>query len=190
MAKGMSGGRLVVRQPPAFRGAPGDNVILGNCALYGATGGVLFVAGRAGDRFAVRKSGATAVVEGTGLHCCEYMTDGLVVVLGGISHNAGAGMTGGSLWLPRDQARHVIDRYVVEAPFDEEALAELSRLLAAYRDATGSPTAARILDEGALSRFFARFVPHRKLPRPLEQRERPQTGSIPLPLTVVPCPGT
>jgi glutamate synthase domain-containing protein 2/glutamate synthase domain-containing protein 1/glutamate synthase domain-containing protein 3 len=92
VAKAMGGGRVVVR-PPADDA--GDSVLVGNTVLYGATGGELFVAGRAGERFAVRNSGATAVVEGTGDHACEYMTGGTVVVLGPTGRNLGAGMSGG-----------------------------------------------------------------------------------------------
>src|SRR5206468_5301353 len=92
VGKGMSGGRIVIR-PPADDA--GDPVLVGNTVLYGATGGELFCAGAAGERFAVRNSGATAVVEGTGDHACEYMTNGTVVVLGRFGRNLGAGMTGG-----------------------------------------------------------------------------------------------
>ena len=81
--------------PPDSSFAGRDNVILGNTCLYGATGGTLFAAGTAGERFAVRNSGATAVIEGTGDHCCEYMTDGVVVILGETGRNFGAGMSNG-----------------------------------------------------------------------------------------------
>jgi glutamate synthase (ferredoxin) len=96
VGKAMGGGRIVVR-PPA--GDVGDPVLLGNTVLYGATGGELYCAGRAGERFAVRNSGAAAVVEGVGEHACEYMTSGIVVVLGGFGRNVGAGMSGGELFL-------------------------------------------------------------------------------------------
>ena len=92
----MSGGRIVVRAPA---GDAGDPVLVGNTVLYGATGGELYVAGRAGERFAVRNSGASAVVEGVGDHACEYMTGGTVVVLGEVGRNAGAGMSGGELYV-------------------------------------------------------------------------------------------
>jgi glutamate synthase (NADPH/NADH) large chain len=95
VGKGLCGGELVVRPAGAARAAPSDNVIIGNVALYGATSGRLFVAGVAGERFAVRNSGATAIVEGVGDHGCEYMTGGVVVVLGETGVNFGAGMTGG-----------------------------------------------------------------------------------------------
>jgi glutamate synthase (ferredoxin) len=92
----MAGGRIAIRPP---EGDAGDPVLLGNTALYGATGGELYCAGRAGERFAVRNSGATAVVEGVGEHACEYMTSGTVVVLGPFGRNLGAGMSGGEVYV-------------------------------------------------------------------------------------------
>jgi glutamate synthase domain-containing protein 2/glutamate synthase domain-containing protein 1/glutamate synthase domain-containing protein 3 len=107
VGKSMSGGRIVIR-PPA--GDAGDPVLIGNTALYGATGGELFCAGRAGERLAVRNSGAVAVVEGAGDHVCEYMTGGIVVVLGAVGRNAGAGMSGGELYVLDEAA--VLERRV------------------------------------------------------------------------------
>lgn len=95
VGKGMSGGLITIRFPRTIRKSLEGNTIIGNVALYGATGGELFVAGKAGERFAVRNSGAAAVVEGVGNHCCEYMTRGFVIVLGETGKNFGAGMTGG-----------------------------------------------------------------------------------------------
>src|SRR5699024_10675476 len=95
MGKGLSGGKIVLRPPQAPGYRPEENIIAGNVALYGATGGKAFVSGMAGERFCVRNSGATAVVEGVGDHGCEYMTGGTVVVLGPTSKNFAAGMTGG-----------------------------------------------------------------------------------------------
>jgi glutamate synthase (NADPH/NADH) large chain len=99
VGKGLSGGELVIRARGLAAKHSGQHVILGNVALYGATAGKLFAAGRAGERFAVRNSGATAVVEGVGDHGCEYMTGGVVVVLGRVGINFGAGMTGGLAWV-------------------------------------------------------------------------------------------
>src|SRR5581483_11118740 len=96
VGKAMAGGRIVVRPP---EDDAGDPVLLGNTVLYGATSGELFCAGRAGERFAVRNSGATAVVEGVGEHACEYMTSGVVVLLGGFGRNVGAGMSGGEVYV-------------------------------------------------------------------------------------------
>ena len=95
VGKGLSGGRIVVRPPAAFRGETQDNIIVGNTVLYGATDGEAYFSGVGGERFAVRNSGATAVVEGVGDHGCEYMTGGTVVVLGQTGRNFGAGMSGG-----------------------------------------------------------------------------------------------
>jgi len=95
VGKGMTGGKLVLRPPKGSSFKTQDTSILGNTCLYGATGGQLFAAGRAGERFGVRNSGAFAVVEGAGDHCCEYMTGGMVAVLGSTGSNFGAGMTGG-----------------------------------------------------------------------------------------------
>jgi glutamate synthase (NADPH/NADH) large chain len=95
VGKGLSGGRVVVRQPPAAKRDPGENIIVGNTVLYGATAGEAYFQGVAGERFAVRNSGAVAVVEGCGDHGCEYMTGGVVVVLGDTGRNFAAGMSGG-----------------------------------------------------------------------------------------------
>ena len=157
VAKGMSGGRIVVRPPLAARFPPEENAIIGNCALYGATGGTLYVHGLAGDRFAVRNSGATAVVEGAGLHACEYMTRGTVLFLGAVSHNAGAGMTGGKFFMERRHDRFVNRNYVQGVELDEADGAELRALLTDYQAATGSRTALALLAEG-LDRF-AKYVP-------------------------------
>src|SRR5438067_7741901 len=99
VGKGLSGGELVIRARGLAAKDSGQHVILGNVALYGATAGKLFAAGRAGERFAVRNSGAIAVVEGVGDHGCEYMTGGVVAVLGRVGINFGAGMTGGLAWV-------------------------------------------------------------------------------------------
>ena len=99
VGKGLSGGKLVIRPRGLAAKNSGQHVILGNVALYGATAGELFAAGRAGERFAVRNSGAVAVVEGLGDHGCEYMTGGVVAVLGDVGSNFGAGMTGGLAWV-------------------------------------------------------------------------------------------
>src|SRR6185436_6235741 len=95
VGKGMAGGEIIVRMRPEARYASHENTIIGNTVLYGATGGALYAAGRAGERFAVRNSGAVAVVEGLGDHGCEYMTGGVVLVLGATGRNFAAGMTGG-----------------------------------------------------------------------------------------------
>jgi len=110
VGKGMAGGRIVVRPPADSPFASQDASIIGNTCLYGATGGELYAAGRAGERFAVRNSGAVAVVEGAGDHCCEYMTGGVVAVLGKVGLNFGAGMTGGFAYV-LDLERDFVDCY-------------------------------------------------------------------------------
>jgi glutamate synthase domain-containing protein 3 len=107
VGKGLSGGRLVVRPEVDLPVAAAGEAIAGNTVLYGATGGRLHLVGRAGMRFAVRNSGASAVVEGIGAHGCEYMTGGVVVVLGPVGANFGAGMTGGRAYLFDPSGRHV-----------------------------------------------------------------------------------
>ena len=125
-----------------------DQVLIGNAALYGATGGRLFVAGRAGERFAVRNSGATAVVEGVGHHGCEYMTNGTVVVLGPTGLNFAAGMTGGVVFA-YDPDRALESRLNAElvalGGLSDEDEALLRQLVIAHRTATRSQLAARLL---------------------------------------------
>ncbi|RLA47805.1 MAG: glutamate synthase large subunit [Gammaproteobacteria bacterium] len=113
VGKGMAGGKIVLSPPDGSRFASNATPIMGNTCLYGATGGKLFASGRAGERFAVRNSGAYAVIEGAGDHCCEYMTGGVVAVLGGTGYNFGAGMTGGFAYV-LDLERHFYDRVNTE----------------------------------------------------------------------------
>ena len=110
VGKGMAGGKIVLRPHAHSNFVARNTVIMGNTCLYGATGGELYAAGRAGERFAVRNSGALAVVEGTGDHCCEYMTGGVVCVLGTTGVNFGAGFTGGFAYV-LDMERDFVDRY-------------------------------------------------------------------------------
>ena len=127
VGKGMAGGKLVIYPPADSEYASQETAIIGNTCLYGATGGKLFAAGIAGERFAVRNSGAHAVIEGAGDHCCEYMTGGTVTVLGPTGVNFGAGMTGGFAYV-LDQDRGFIDRYNSE-------LVEIHRVSAEYMEA-------------------------------------------------------
>jgi glutamate synthase domain-containing protein 2/glutamate synthase domain-containing protein 1/glutamate synthase domain-containing protein 3 len=156
VGKGMGGGRIVVRPPADDAGSP---VLIGNTALYGATRGELFCAGRAGERFAVRNSGATAVVEGIGDHGGEYMTGGSVVVLGPVGRNLGAGMTGGELFLHDPDGRaleRLNDELVLPHRPDEIELVFLRELVVAHHELTGSAVAAAILDdwEPAVAAFW------------------------------------
>jgi glutamate synthase (NADPH/NADH) large chain len=134
VGKGLSGGTIVVRPPVSATRLSQANVIIGNTALYGATEGSLFAAGLAGERFAVRNSGASAVVEGCGANGCEYMTNGTVVILGTVGHNFAAGMTGGMAFVfdPDDQFAHrVNDDAVVWQRIRSEHWAEVARALIA-----------------------------------------------------------
>lgn len=160
VCKAMSGGFAVINPPDNIRYKPAENAIIGNCALYGATGGTLYVHGLAGDRFAVRNSGATAVAEGTGLHACEYMTNGVVAILGNVSKNVGAGMTGGHLYLRQDQVKNVNDEYLTPLELDAQSEEELHELLSDYLKHTGSETAVHILDNwDRKKRHFIKLVP-------------------------------
>ncbi len=158
VAKSMSGGRLVVRPPKTRSYDAESNTIIGNAALYGATAGEVFILGRAGDRFAVRNSGATAVVEGAGLHACEYMTNGTVVILGDVSFNVGAGMTGGRLYMPRSFESLANAEYIVGRDLGPEETHELRALLERHVQLTGSRTARRLLD-GSSSTVMRVFEP-------------------------------
>jgi glutamate synthase domain-containing protein 3 len=156
VGKGMGGGRIVVRPPD---GDAGDPVLIGNTALYGATRGELFCAGRAGERFAVRNSGATAVVEGVGDHGGEYMTGGSVIVLGPVGRNLGAGMTGGELFLHDPDGRaldQLNDELVLAHRPDEIELVFLREMIVAHHELTGSAVAGEILDawDRALAAFW------------------------------------
>ena len=152
VGKGLSGGELVIRTRGKLARAESAQVIVGNVALYGATGGSLFAVGSAGERFAIRNSGATAVVEGVGDHACEYMTGGAVVILGPTGTNFGAGMTGGMafVWDPNSkfvrEKRYHPDFVCVEVlGACEERDQELVRsLLAAHAAKTGSKVANRL----------------------------------------------
>jgi len=147
VAKGLCGGTVSIAPPKDS--LLSTQVLVGNAALYGATGGRLFVAGRAGERFAVRNSGATAVVEGVGHHGCEYMTNGTVMVLGATGLNFAAGMTGGVVFA-YDPDRALLARLnqelVTIGGLAEEDEALVIQLLLDHRAATNSRLAARLLE--------------------------------------------
>jgi glutamate synthase (ferredoxin) len=147
VGKGMGGGCITIAPPPGDAGEPW---LAGNTVLYGATGGELFVAGRVGERFAVRNSGADAVVEGVGDHACEYMTGGTIVVLGPVGRNLGAGMTGGELFVldPNDRVPTRLNLELVEASRpDADACERMRHLVERHRDTTGSDRARELLDD-------------------------------------------
>ena len=144
VGKSMSGGRLLITPHPEWSGVAEENVIIGNSAFYGATGGQAFIHGLAGDRFCVRNSGASAVVEGAGFHACEYMTGGDVVILGSTHGNIGAGMTGGRVFVRK--ADFALNRQsVFGAGLDDDDLNTLQELLKAYLSYTNSRTAKQLL---------------------------------------------
>jgi len=162
VGKGLSGARLAIFPPAASRFVPENNILIGNVALYGATSGALFVRGRAGERFAVRNSGATAVVEGIGDHGCEYMTGGRVLVLGRTGRNFAAGMSGGLAWVydPAGQfpAACNPDMVFLE-PLAAADEAEIQALLREHVALTGSHLADFLLDnwEEEAGRFVKVF---------------------------------
>jgi len=154
VGKGMAGGQIIIRPHEDSACLAKETAIIGNTCLYGATGGQLYAAGKAGERFAVRNSGATAVVEGVGDHCCEYMTGGVVVVLGRPGVNFGAGLTGGFAYV-LDMNRDFVDLYNHElidihriSPESMEAyLHHLRSLLMRHVELTGSEWGQAILDD-------------------------------------------
>ena len=150
VGKGLSGGRVVVTPPSTARFVAEENVIVGNTVLYGATAGELFVSGLAGERFAVRNSGARAVVEGVGDHCCEYMTGGVVVVLGPTGRNFAAGMSGGIAYVfDRERAlrrRCNLEMAELESLIDESEIWLVYGLVEDHHRHTQSAVAKRVLD--------------------------------------------
>lgn len=166
--KGLSGGKLIVKVPEKARYKAEENIIIGNVALYGATSGTAFINGVAGERFAVRNSGASAVVEGVGEHGCEYMTGGRVVVLGKTGKNFAAGMSGGIAYvldrnntLYRNLNKAMISIEKVENKYDRK---ELKDLISAHVAATGSRLGAEILAD------FENYLPHFKKLIPYEYK--------------------
>jgi glutamate synthase (ferredoxin) len=149
VGKGMHGGEIVIKPPVGATYDAAENAIVGNTCLYGATGGILLAAGKAGERFAVRNSMAKAVIEGAGDHCCEYMTGGVIVVLGKVGRNVGAGMTGGlAYFLDEDGSfpEHVNGEIVkMQRVCTVAGEAQLKELIQMQRDRTGSKKAEKIL---------------------------------------------
>tara|TARA_Y100001936_G_scaffold251400_1_gene307251 strand:- start:4627 stop:9138 length:4512 start_codon:yes stop_codon:yes gene_type:complete len=177
VGKGMHGGELVIRPASSSRFHAHDNVIIGNTVLYGATGGMMFASGKAGERFAVRNSGAWTVVEGVGDHACEYMTGGVVVVLGPTGRNLGAGMSGGVSYVLdlNDEVKDNLNPEMVGAtditdPDDEELL---KALIGRHAERTYSQRAEEVLNNWG--RYLPKFrkitpLPHVAPPLPREQQ--------------------
>jgi glutamate synthase domain-containing protein 3 len=166
VGKGLSGGRLIVYPPQASTFLPEENILIGNVVLYGATGGEAFFNGVAGERFAVRNSGATAVVEGTGDHGCEYMTKGLVIVLGKTGRNFAAGMSGGIAYVLDEvgefkQYRCNKASVDLEQVFDPHEQQELQSWIFRHFEATGSPRAKWVLENWTdMLPKFVKVFPH------------------------------
>ncbi|MGD0095473.1 MAG: glutamate synthase large subunit [Terracidiphilus sp.] len=166
MGKGLSGGRLIAYPPKTSSFLPEESILVGNVVLYGATSGEVFLNGIAGERFAVRNSGAIAVVEGVGDHGCEYMTNGTVVVIGKTGRNFAAGMSGGRAFVYDDRGDFTARRcnktsVDLEPLVSDEDVAEVRGLLARHRDLTGSPRAAWILENWADAQpRFIKVFPH------------------------------
>ena len=154
VGKGLSGGRVIVYPPKDCTFTPAENVLVGNVVLYGATSGQAFFRGRAAERFAVRNSGASAVIEGVGDHGCEYMTGGRVVILGPTGRNFAAGMSGGIayVWDPKGEFPANCNRDMVELQSlenDESEISQVRSLIAQHQETTDSQVAARLLDRWA-----------------------------------------
>jgi glutamate synthase domain-containing protein 3 len=180
VGKAMSGGRIVIFPPP---GDAGDPCLLGNTALYGATGGALFCAGSAGERFAVRNSGAVAVVEGVGDQACEYMTAGTVVVLGEVGLNFGAGMTGGEAYVHDPAGTLAVglnEQLVLAHAPDRQQGEDVRALLERHLRYTGSLRAAALLERwGEELPGLVRVAPRSEV-EALGSREEAASGTAPL----------
>jgi len=166
VGKGLSGGRIIVYPPRGSGFAPEENIIIGNVALYGATSGEGFFNGMAGERFAVRNSGATAVIEGVGDHGCEYMTNGLVLVLGSCGRNFAAGMSGGIAYVFDErgdftQKRCNLDSVDLEPLLDTQDVQVVKTLIVRHLELTWSPRAKWILDNWhEVAPRFIKVFPH------------------------------
>jgi glutamate synthase domain-containing protein 3 len=164
LGKSLSGAKIIVRPCPDSQFKPADNMIAGNVILYGATSGEVYINGRAGERFAIRNSGARAVVEGVGDHGCEYMTGGRIVVLGDTGINFAAGMSGGIAYIYDEtrlfDSRCNLDMVDLELVADEADKNELKTMIKLHLEYTGSARAAYILDNWEASLpFFVKVFP-------------------------------
>ena len=163
--KGLSGGKLIVRAAPESRFEPSENVIIGNVALYGATSGCAFISGVAGERFCVRNSGATAIVEGVGDHGCEYMTGGTVVILGRTGRNFAAGMSGGVAYVldPEHKLYLRVNKELVsvEPVRQKQDVTCIRELLRLHVEATGSRKGRAVLEQfDEQIKNFKKIVPY------------------------------
>lgn len=186
VGKGLSGGRIIVQTPPGSPFDPKENIIAGNTLLYGATRGQMFINGGVGERFAVRNSGALAVVEGVGDHACEYMTAGLVVVLGQTGRNFAAGMSGGIAYVLDEYQLFDtlcnLDMVDIESLWAEEDLQTLQALIGQHLQWTASEQARRILENWSeMSGKFVKVIPidYRKALERQRERERVRLDGVP-----------
>ena len=178
VGKGLSGGKIIVRPPAGSTLAPQDNIIIGNVAFYGATGGQAYIHGMAGERFCVRNSGVHAVVEAVGDHGCEYMTGGRVVVLGPTGRNFGAGMSGGIAYVLDESGDFPrrCNRDMVELErMDREDAGEVRLMIERHLAATGSERAAAVLADWLhMAPRFVKVMPkdYKRMLRALRDIER------------------
>ena len=183
LGKGIGGGRIVVRPPIEATFVPEENIIIGNVAMYGATGGEVFIRGLAGERFCVRNSGVHAVVEGVGDHGCEYMTNGAVVVLGKTGRNFAAGMSGGVAFIYDREGDFEIrfnDGLAdLETVSDPEDIAMLRQMIEKHLEYTGSGPAKEILDHWDQTLPLFKKVMPRDYRRVLEERKRREENREP-----------
>jgi len=183
VGKGLSGGSIVVFPPHESTFEAKDNVIIGNTALYGATGGDAFISGISGERFAVRNSGANAVIEGVGDHACEYMTGGRVIILGRTGKNFAAGMSGGIAYVfdPNGDLAGRCNQEMVDLDqIDEETERTfVHRLISRHFEVTGSKLAGDLLEDWVsnLSRFV-RVIPREYRRVIKDQKELVNTPEI------------
>lgn len=189
VGKSMCGGVIAIRPASEFQGESNHNVIIGNTCLYGATGGQMFAAGRAGERLAVRNSGCRVVVEGAGDHCCEYMTGGRVVVLGGVGRNCGAGMTGGLAYVldaAPDFAQRVNSDVRIQRVETDAAKEELKEMIAEFTTSTGSRFGRMLLDnfDVYLPQFW-QIVPPSEDNSPFTDRYYGKSATIDVPIAEV-----
>jgi glutamate synthase domain-containing protein 3 len=186
LGKGLSGGRIIVKTPEESLFEAHENIIVGNTLLYGATSGEVFINGVAGERFCVRNSGATAVVEGVGDHGCEYMTGGLTVILGQTGVNFAAGMSGGTVYVLDEMQLFDtmcnLDMVDLETVYLQEDKDLLKGLIQRHLDYTGSKRARYILDTwSAMVGKFVKVIPidYRKALERMREQEQRNTDTTP-----------
>lgn len=184
VGKGLSGGRIVVTPAPESGFEPSAQIVAGNVIAYGATSGELFLRGLVGERFCVRNSGATAIVEGVGDHGCEYMTGGEVLILGPTGRNFAAGMSGGVAWV-LDMDLTKLNTEFVDATDARPDLPRVRELLQLHMEQTGSTVAARLmeLDDDELAARFTKVLP-RDFARIMEVKERSELEGLDEPMTI------